>query len=505
MNEFFQNPPQLSNTFESDQFLQSYLKKTLPVDSQKNIFQHLNHVGDLAAHQWLSWSEQAETQVPLHIPFDAWGNRIDHIQMSDGWKNLEAAAATEGIIATAYERKFQEYSRVYQMSLLYLFHSSSAFVSCPLAMTDGAAKTLEIFGTPEIKAKAVKNLTSRDPKYFWTSGQWMTEKTGGSDVGLSLTEAKLVQGSNYAINGVKWFTSATTSQMALTLARTSSAPGTKGLSLFYIELRNAQNKLQNIEILRLKNKLGTKALPTAELKLHGAPATLLGDEGNGVKKISSLLNITRIYNSICAISHMRRALDLAQDYSRKRKAFGDVLINLPLHKFTLDSLEKTFQTCFDLTFYVVGLLGKEEAGVANESEKILLRTLTPLVKLYTAKRCMQVVSEVIEVFGGAGYVEDTGLPKLLRDAQVFSIWEGTTNVLCLDFIRALEKDHGAGALVELFKLNDIKIKQSAEVKRKSEFVLGLLKDWDSQKAGLAEQAREFCFNAADVLGYLARN
>ena len=236
--------------------------------------------------------------------------------------------------------------------------------------------------------------------------------------------------------------------MAMLLARPQGAEaGSRGLSLFYAELRDpASGRLKNIEILRLKDKLGTKALPTAELRLQGMEASLVGGPGQGVKKISSLFNITRVYNSICAIGHWRRALDLAWSYARVRKAFGKLLIDHPLHRSTLEDLEVDFRKAFDLTFFVAHLLGKDECGTASAEERILLRGLTPIVKLWTAKKCIQACSEVVESFGGAGYIEDVGIARFLRDAQVFAIWEGTTNVLSLDFQRAIEKEQAGEAI-----------------------------------------------------------
>jgi putative acyl-CoA dehydrogenase len=438
--EFYQAGPSLTNTYDSDTLLKASLKQALPADVFVKIEKHLRHVGDLAAGDWLRWSREAETNKPKLVQFDPWGRRKDDIVMAEGWRHLEAAAATEGIVASGYAREYGEFSRVYQAALLYLFHPSSAFVSCPLAMTDGAARAIELYGDAELKNKAFKHLTSRDPKTFWTSGQWMTEKTGGSDVSGTSTVAKR-QGDRWLLSGVKWFTSATTSQMAMLLARPEGAEaGSRGLSLFYTELRDRTGALNDIEILRLKEKLGTDALPTAELRLVGTPARLVGDEGSGVRKISSLFNITRVYNSVCSVGHLRRALDLAQSYSRERVAFGKSIIEHPLHKETLDAIEASFARAFKLTFFVAHLLGRDETGVATERERLLLRALTPISKLYSARVTMSGVSEVVEVFGGVGYIEDSGIPRLLRDAQVFSIWEGTTNVLALDFLRALDKE-----------------------------------------------------------------
>jgi hypothetical protein len=162
-----------------------------------------------------------------------------------------------------------------------------------------------------------------------------------------------------------------------------------------------------------------------------------------VRRIASVLNVTRVYNACCAVAGMRRAVTLAADYARRRHAFGRALAEQPLHVETLAAMQVEVEGALQLVFHVAVLLGREECGVASADEQALLRLLTPVIKLYTGKQAVVVASETLEAFGGAGYVEDTGLPRLLRDAQVLSIWEGTTNVLSLDVLRALER---AGAL-----------------------------------------------------------
>ena len=231
----------------------------------------------------------------------------------------------------------------------------------------------------------------------------------------------------------------------MTLARIEppggkATPGSRGLSLFYVETRGADGQLNNLVINRLKDKLGTKALPTAELDLQGTVAHLIGTPGRGVANITTLVNVTRLYNAVSAVSLMRRGLALARDYARRRVAFGKPLAEQPLHVETLANLEVDSTGCFLLAFRGIELLGREECGVATADETAVLRLLTPIAKLYTGKRCVAAASEVLESFGGAGYVEDTGLPKLLRDGQVLSIWEGTTNILSLDCLRAIDKE-----------------------------------------------------------------
>jgi alkylation response protein AidB-like acyl-CoA dehydrogenase len=270
----------------------------------------------------------------------------------------------------------------------------------------------------------------------------MTELTGGSDVGATETVAKQEsagdQSDGWRLYGRKWFTSAATSQIALTLARPEGNPsGSGGLALFYLELRDEQGRLRDIRIDRLKDKLGTRKVPTAELTLDGAPAQLVSGATDGVRNITPLLNITRLWNGISAVALMRRSLALAVDYAHKRSAFGAPLSEKPLHMDTLAGLQAETQAAFHLAFFVAELTGRNETDEIDLTQRLLLRLLTPLMKLTTGKQVVAVTSEALESFGGAGYVEDTGLPVLLRDAQVLPIWEGTTNVLSLDVLRVL--------------------------------------------------------------------
>jgi alkylation response protein AidB-like acyl-CoA dehydrogenase len=456
--EFFQATPRLENQYEADEFLRSYLRCRLPPDVLAEIEPDLYRLGERAVTDIAALGDAAEAQPPRHVPYDASGRRVDDIVVSDAWRVLDRISAEEGIVATAYERRHGALSRVHQLAKLYLFHAPSATYSCPLAMGDGAARFLEVHGAEDAYARGLlEHLTTRDPARFWTSGQWMTERTGGSDVSLTSTIARWDdEQRTYRLWGTKWFTSATTSQLALALARIESAAGTttaggRGLSVFAVELRDASGALRGIRVNRLKDKLGTRALPTAELTLDGTPAALVGGEGDGVRKIATLFNVTRVYNAVAAVSGMRRAVSLARAYASLRSAFGKRLDEHPLHVESLDDLEMRVRASFMLAFTAAELMGKDECGEASDAERARLRLLTPVAKLYTAKQAVAVASEAIEAFGGAGYIEDTGLPRLLRDAQVLPIWEGTTNVLSLDVWRAIER---TGALDSW--LNDVR-------------------------------------------------
>ncbi|MBI4357373.1 MAG: acyl-CoA dehydrogenase family protein [Gammaproteobacteria bacterium] len=454
MPDFFQNPPVLRNAYQCDVLLQSYLRRMLPPDLLNVIEADLKNFGARVVGDILEMGHDAEDNLPRLIQYDPWGRRIDKIQLAHGWGALDTVSANEGLVAIGYERTYGALSRLYQFAKLYLFHPSSAIYTCPLAMTDGAARLIEVLEENTLRKTFYQHFISRDPKHFWTCGQWMTERTGGSDVSGTQTIARLEK-EGYRLYGTKWFASAVTAQTAVMLAQIEEEYGghnnrDSGLSLFATRAYKDGGQLDQIEILRLKDKLGTRALPTAEITLTGCKAHLMGGKGNGVKKISTVLNITRTYNTICAVASMRRAITLATEYAPIRNAFGKNLLEHALHRETLTNLEVEFSGAFHLAFFIVTLLGKEELKTASEEELSALRILTPIAKLYTAKQAIGVVSEAIECFGGAGYIEDTRLPTLLRDTQVFSIWEGTTNILSLDMLRAIGKQNVFDQLVKLF-------------------------------------------------------
>ncbi len=487
---FNQPAPQLSNQYTSDRVLRSYLARALPAQMLKSIEREFIELGELAGGELYRLQLADRLNEPVHTPWDAWGNRIDHIEVSPLWKQAERLAAERGLIATAYERHNGRHSRIHQFALVHLFTPATDLYSCPLAMTDGAARALVASGNKALIERALPHLSSRDPAQFWTSGQWMTESTGGSDVGPTETTAKR-DGSRWRLHGRKWFTSAATSQMALTLARPEGNPGGgKGLALFYVETRKADGKLDNILVHRLKDKFGTRKVPTAELTLDGTPAVAVAGEADGVRNIAPMLNVTRTWNSVSAVSYMRRGLALARDYAARRVAFGAPLAEKPLHVDTLAGLQAEYEAGFHLAFFAVELLGRDETDGLDAAGKDLLRLLTPIAKLVTGRQSVAVLSEVMESFGGAGYVEDTGLPSLLRDAQVFPIWEGTTNVLSLDALRALQSGGALSALqIEIETLaSGVRDVRLLECAKSAQAALLRAQQWIAKASGGAMEA-----------------
>ena len=475
----------------------------LPARVRDDVFPDLLRFGSLViTSQILSYVSDAETHTPHLKTWDSWGRRIDHLVTSEGWRRLQELGIREGIVAIAHENAHAEASRVVQFLKYHIWTGSSAIVTCPSAMTDGAArllseqlKRLANSNTNEDKVKmgvlqdALRRLTSRDTNEAWTSGQWMTERTGGSDVRETETLAHLLPLADEAstvdvngnplgpwrVDGFKWFSSATDANMTVLLARTSS-----GLSLFFAPMRRAttshqqnvddssQSELNGVHIQRLKTKLGTKALPTAELELQNMRAWLLGEEGKGTKEISTVLNITRIHTALSSVGLWGRGLAISRSFAKVRRSSGKLLKDIPSHVATMANEHIDYRANMHLAFFTVALLGLSEQNQdarsaapalksvpepMQKSSELLLRLLTPIVKAITAKASIKGLQECMESLGGVGYLDQedmsTNIARLYRDANVLAIWEGTTNVLGADVVRVVKGRTGPAILKTL--------------------------------------------------------
>jgi acyl-CoA dehydrogenase len=437
---FLQDSPQLSHPYRSDRSLLRLLDRVMPSHRRNALDADLDALGDYAAMAWQRVTSTTRRR-PVLIQWDAWGRRIDRIELTTAWQEGPQLTTRHAVLVAGHANS--EHARLEQFARVYLFHLASEFYTCPLAMTDGAATAIKASGNRELIERALPHFLSREASTLWLSGQWMTETSGGSDVGNTETAARKDTDGQWRLYGRKWFSSAVVGEAALALARPEGAvvTGTAPLALFYVETMNGDQRKPEITIDRLKDKLGTQELPTAEIHLDGLPAWPLGELAHGVRQVAPMLNVTRSWNAICAVASMARAISLARDFATRRRAFGRPLIEQPLHAQTLADMQAEFEGAFALAFEVAHLLGRVEHQSATPHEVAGLRLLTPLAKLWTGKLALKICSEALECFGGAGYIEDTGLPQLLRDAQVYSIWEGTTNVLSLDSLRALAGDN----------------------------------------------------------------
>jgi alkylation response protein AidB-like acyl-CoA dehydrogenase len=456
MSRYVQTMPDLPDVYDDDRVLRSWLGRLLGPDGYAAAEAPLKALAAEVTGPLRAAHADAEAHPPVLRQYDGWGARVDRIETSAGWERLRVAAAEHAVVALPYLPSARQLwgarARVVQHALLHLYGPESATFTCPVAMSDGAAALLS---RSDVDGPVVDTwlprLVSTDPAAAVTSGQWMTESQGGSDVGRSSTFGLPAADGSWRIQGEKWFCSAIDSRIAIALARPDqSVRGSKGLAPFLIPRYAGDSPLTvslpphspapGITVHRLKDKLGTRAVPTGEVGLQDAYALPLGDPSSGgIYRMMTLVLLTRLHNSAAAAAGMRRGLAYARAYAGERSVAGGQLTTNPLHRATLSTLAVDAQAAFALTAYAFDLLGRAEVRQDPQAEREL-RLVAPIAKLTTGRLAVASASEYIECFGGAGYVEDTGIPRLLRDASVLPIWEGTTNVLSVDVVRALSHD-----------------------------------------------------------------
>src|SRR3954451_15192445 len=445
------------------------------------VLHRLREMGERAAFEVAPLAQIADRESPRLVTHNAKGNRINRVEYHPAYREMERIAYGSGMITVNYSSWSADVSsaasgrparsleaspeqspggtpddggrdarapRTFGFALGYLFAMAEMGLYCPLCMTDGVVHVLTRHGTPEQIARVVPHLASSDRETLWTGGMFLTERAGGSDVGADgavardgeLTGQKGVRpdgGADAAANetiardgkltGQKWFCSNVDADAVLVTARPDGAPaGTRGLHTYLM----LQRGNAGITIERLKEKLGVRSMPTGEVTLRDAPA----EEVGSFHAIADMMNMSRLYNAVASCAVIGRAIHEARWYIERRNAFGRPVIEWPLALETMMDLEAEHAGAMLLTFETIDAL--------QRGDERLLRILTPIAKAVTGKLAVPCVSEAMELIGGNGYIEESPMPRLLRDAQVLPIWEGTTNILVLDALRTANKEAG---------------------------------------------------------------
>jgi hypothetical protein len=316
--------------------------------------------------------------------------------------------------------------------------------NCPLACTGGLIKVLQNVGSPELQAKYLPRLLDADYDTHFHGAQFLTEVQGGSDVGANDTVATPLdpEAGTWLLNGEKWFCSNITADLALVTARVlGQGEGTKGLGLFLVPRRLDDGTLNNVFIRRLKDKLGTRSMPTAELDFRDALAYPVGPVESGFKNVMTyVINTSRIYNAVGVTGNARRAYLVAATYAQHRAAFGQPILQFPLVQDILAKMRADVAAMLSGAFYLVHLLDAAELGSAAAGDADFLRLAINLNKYRTAVLAHEVILQGIELLGGNGAIETFSvLPRLLRDNVVYENWEGTHNVLLAQVQRDIRR------------------------------------------------------------------
>lgn len=435
-----------------DPFLGKRLRRRLPAHASGQAQALLDQV-EAARPELDRLAAEADANPPVIRTHDKWGDRLDEVVHHPAYSALaEWAYGKLGLVAIPYDpaerERFGGYPRSVAFAVGASFAMSEQGLYCPLCMTDGAARVL--VGAPDADRfkDYVAKLTSREHDR-WSGAMFLTERQGGSDVGANTCSA-IQEGDSWRLHGEKWFCSNAGADLALVLARPAGAvAGTRGLGLYAMPRSLPGGERNPYQFRRAKNKLGTRSMCTAEVELGGAQGFLIGAADRGFVQMAEMINLSRLYNAVASVAVMSRSFVESRNWAHDRSAFGKPLERHPMVRETLDRMEAELDGCQALVWEIIGRLDRVEGGLGTEADERLIRLLTPLAKLYTAKRAIWASSEAVEMLGGNGYVEDFITARLYRDAQVLPVWEGTTNIQTLDIFRAITK---AGAAEPLFAL-----------------------------------------------------
>ena len=405
--------------------------------------------GALAGDALPALADEAHRDRPRLRVYDRFGHRIDRVEFNPAYHQVMDAAISHGVASLPWAQP-QAGAHVARAALSYLHYQVEPGSSCPLTMTHAAVPVLQ--REPALHAWVRKAATPEyDPrdvpmgeKAGVTIGMGMTEKQGGSDVRANTTVARpLAAAGEYTLVGHKWFFSAPMCDAFLVLAQ---APD--GLSCFLLPRWRPDGSRNALRIMRLKDKLGDWSNASSEVEFEGAWAQRVGEEGRGVATIIEMVMFTRLDCMVGSAGLMRMALAQATHHARHRSAFGKRLIEQPLMRRVLADLSLELEAATAFAFRVAGAVDRA-AHDANEAA--FARIATAIGKYWICKRAPVFVNEAQECLGGAGYVEESGMPRLYRQAPLNSIWEGSGNIQCLDVLRALarEPDTRAALLAEL--------------------------------------------------------
>lgn len=427
----------VSNFFCADSILQDYIHSKLSAQGFAYMLDAWEELGTKAAQEMDSLSLQADKQGPVLRKRNFLGEDIHAIDFHPAYWQLLQIAIDSQMFRVKWQpelrSRFGEQSHSLGFVSGYLFALSELGQYCPLCMTDGVARLIDRYMPEEEAKELLEHIASDTLEGLYTGAMFLTEKAGGSDVGRNLVEAEHVEGRHYLLSGEKWFCSNANAELIFVLARTKpEKQGTRGLSIFLIQTKGGQ--AAKLPIVRLKDKLGVRSMASAEIVLDKTPALLVGQEFQGFKIMTEMINLSRLYNSVAALSGARRALVEAYSFLSYRESFGKLAKEHALVRDKLYELGSLYVADFYLCWRSIEALDAADAG--NEQEALRIRLLTPMTKKWTAEQGVYIVRESMELMGGMGYIEDGVLPKIMRDILVLPIWEGAGNIMILDMLRA---------------------------------------------------------------------
>jgi alkylation response protein AidB-like acyl-CoA dehydrogenase len=449
------------NFWAIDRQVQDLLSLYMEPALLKHMTPHFDRLGALAGGRLDALAQVADKHPPVLNPRDKFGRDEDWIDYHPAYREMEKIAFDEfGMHAMSHRAGVLGLGApahpLVKYAITYLFVQAEFGLMCPVSVSDTSNFIIKRFGSDALKTLLLDRLLSQDPATMLKGTQFMTEKAGGSDVGAIETEAERIGvGADgverWRLYGQKWFCSHADADVAVMLARPrGAAPGTAGLGMFALPRRLEDGSRNSYRIVRLKDKLGTRSMASGEIVLEGATAYLVGDVNRGFKQMMEQVNLSRLSHGVRAAAMMRRCLNEALAAARGRRAFGKAIAEYPLLRRQLMKIMLPTEQALSLFAFSADAMGRANAG--DQEAENLLRILTPVYKFRACRDNIPVASQALEVRGGIGYIEEWVTARLVRDAQIGTLWEGTSNINALDVVqRAVGKGGGHRTLTAALK------------------------------------------------------
>src|SRR5450755_1170167 len=443
------------NFYAIDRGLRDLLQAYLEPNDFRRLEPHFNRLGELSGGRLDELARAADKHPPVLNPRDRFGRDEDWIDYHSSYRDMEQIAFGDFQFHAISHRAGtlgmdRPLPAVAKYALQYLFVQAEFGLMCPISVTDTSIHLIRKFASAELKDYLLPKMLSDDMATQWKGTQFMTERSGGSDVGAIETTARCEDGV-WRLYGDKWFCSHADADVALLLARPEGAPaGTKGLALFALPRRLKDGSRNAYRIVRLKDKLGTRSMASGEILLEGAVAWLVGDAERGLKQMMEQVNLSRLSHGVRAAAMMRRCVNEAMVCARGRMAFGKTIIEYPLLRRQLLKIAVPVEQSLSMFLFTASAMDRANAG--SKDAEAVLRIMTPLLKFRACRDNIPVATGAMEVRGGNGYIEEWANARLVRDAHIGVLWEGTSNINALDIItRAVGKSRAHRTLEAVLK------------------------------------------------------
>jgi acyl-CoA dehydrogenase len=431
------------NFFDIDRSLQSVLELYCPDALRQHMWPHWQRLGHLAGGRLDELAATADRHPPVLHHRDRYGRDEAWIEHHPAYTEMERIALGEfGLHAMSHMPGVLDWPEIVppiaKYAFTYLFVQAEFGLMCPVSLSDTGLAMMKRFGDRHIQENYVSRMLTLDMDTLFRAAQFMTEKPAGSDVGRVETSARNC-GDHWELTGEKWFCSNPHADLALLLARPEdAADGTRGLGMFVMPKRLQDGSANRYRIVRLKDKLGTKSMASGEIQMDGAIAYAVGDVNSGLKQMMEQVNLSRLSHGVRAAAMMRRCLNEAMAAARGREAFETTVSEMPLAQRQLMKLMVPTEQALSMYAYVAEQLGASKDGDTDATKR--LRLVTGLFKFRACRDNPVVATGAMEMRGGNGYIEDFIGPRLIRDAQIGLLWEGTSNINGLDVLnRAVGK------------------------------------------------------------------